>query len=150
MPRTTAQTKANEIAAAVSQVDDLGVQDFLEGFALALTEGAVDAIASMWELPAIVVADDYVEAVQDKSDIADLFEGAREHYNSAGVTDTRPEIVRLDEITDSIVVVRVRWPWLDDDGHEVGAECSTYVLRHNAIGEWKIRSVIMHGAEALN
>lgn len=130
--------------------NDLGVQDFLEGFALALTEGATEAIAEMWETPAIVIADEFVQAVSDQADLEDLFAGARDHYNSASVTDTRPEIVRLDEITDRTAVVRVRWPWLDDEGRELGSECSTYTLRRDGAGNWRIRVAIMHGAEALN
>jgi len=130
--------------------DDLGVLDFLESFALSLTEGATGAIAQMWETPALVVSDDLVQALADRRELEEIFADAREHYNSAGVTDTRPEIVRLDEITDKVVMVRVRWPWLDDEGSELGAECSTYTLRRNASGDWKIRAVVMHGAEALN
>src|SRR5690606_26625013 len=113
-------------------------------------EGASDAIARMWEIPALVIADEFVQDITDKNELHALFAGSREHYNSAGVTDTQPQIVRLDEITDRVVVARVRWPWLDDDGREMGAECSTYCLRRDAMGAWKIRAAIMHGAEALN
>lgn len=130
--------------------DDLGVGDFLEAFALSLTEGAVEAIADMWSLPAIRISDEQVMSITQREELYDLFAGAREHYNSAGVVDTRPEVIRLDEITDRIVMVRVRWPWLDEDDNELGAECSTYTLRRNATGEWKIRCAVAHGAEALN
>ncbi|HYD87046.1 MAG TPA: hypothetical protein VEA80_06205 [Vitreimonas sp.] len=130
--------------------DDLGVVDFLEMFALSLTEGATEAIAQMWETPALVISDEDVRAIGEREELLELFAGAREHYNSAGVTDTRPEVIRLDEITDKVVMVRVRWPWLDDEGNELGAECSTYTLRQSAAGDWKIRCVVMHGAEALN
>lgn len=130
--------------------DDLGVIEFLEMFALSLTEGATDSIAQMWETPALIIGDDAVHQVTERADLVDMFAGAREHYNSAGVTDTRPEIIRLDEITDKVVIVRVRWPWLDDEGNELGAEVSTYTLRHSSLGEWRIRCVVMHGAEALN
>jgi len=73
-----------------------------------------------------------------------------EHYSTAGVCDARPEIVRLDEITDRVLVVRVHWPWLDDQGNALGAECSTYTLRRDSAGDWRIRTAIMHGVEALN
>lgn len=130
--------------------DDLGVMDFLETLALSLTEGATDAIAQMWETPALVISDDAVHQITDTKDLAEMYADAREHYNSAGVTDTRPEIVRLDEITDKVVIVRVRWPWLDEEGNELGADCSTYTLRHSSVGDWRIRCVVAHGAEALN
>lgn len=130
--------------------DDLGIRAFLQGFAEALTEGDTDAIAAMWETPAMVIADEFVQGLESQEELGNLFAGAREHYNSIGVTNTKPEIVRVDEITDKLVVVRVRWPWIDDDGHEMGAECSTYTLRRDSLGDWKIRLAIMHGVEALN
>jgi len=144
LPRTTGAL------APVTAEDDLGVMDFLEMFALALTEGATEAIAQMWETPALVITDAHVVSIDQSDDLFDLFAGAREHYNSAGVTDTQPEIVRLDEITDTLAMVRVRWPWLNDEGTELGAECSTYVLRRCTTGDWKIRCAVMHGCEALN
>ncbi|MGD9966602.1 MAG: DUF4440 domain-containing protein [Hyphomonadaceae bacterium] len=130
--------------------DDLGIMAFLQGFAEALTEGDIEAISAMWETPAMVIADEFVQGLESSEELANLFAGAREHYNSIGVTNTRPEIVRVDEITDRLVVVRVRWPWIDDDGNEMGAECSTYTLRRDSGGDWKIRLAIMHGAEALH
>lgn len=130
--------------------DDLGVMAFLQSFADVLVEGDVEAIAGLWEMPAMVIADEFVQGFDTHDDLAKLFQGAREHYASIGVTNTRPEIVRLDEITDRVVVVRTRWPWIDDDGHEMGAENSTYTLRRDGAGDWKIRLAIMHGTEALN
>jgi len=150
MSRTADQPELETALPQTEAEDDLGVVEFLEMFALSLTEGATDAIAQMWETPALVISDDAVHAVNERDDLLEMFAGAREHYNSAGVTDTRPDVIRLDEITDKVVMVRVRWPWLDDEGNELGGECSTYTLRQTSAGEWKIRAVVMHGAEALN
>jgi hypothetical protein len=150
MARASDDPDVQDLEALSDIEDDLGVIEFLEMFALSLTEGATDSIARMWETPALIIGDDAVHPITDRADLADMFAGAREHYNSAGVTDTRPEIIRLDEITDKVVIVRVRWPWLDDEGNELGAEVSTYTLRQSGAGEWRIRCVVMHGAEALN
>ncbi|MBC7770727.1 MAG: hypothetical protein H7124_18235 [Phycisphaerales bacterium] len=150
MPRTANQPNLETLPPETAADEELGVVEFLEMLALALTEGATEAIAQMWETPALVISDDAVQSIGERAELLDMFAGAREHYNSAGVTDTRPEIIRLDEITDKVVIVRVRWPWLDDEGVELGGECSTYTLRQSASGDWKIRCVVMHGAEALN
>lgn len=58
--------------------------------------------------------------------------------------------MRLDEITDHMVMVRVRWPYLDPQGREMGAETSTYTLVRQGAGEWKLRVAVMHGKEAVN
>ena len=130
--------------------DDLGVEDFLESFARAITAGDGQAIATMWETPAFVLGAEMARVVENAPDIAALFGGAREQYNAIGIVDTKPEIVRLDEINDRLVIVRVHWPWLDEQGREVGAETSTYTLARNGDGEWRLRIAVMHGAEAVN
>ena len=130
--------------------DDLGVQEYLDGFARALTAGDGDTIAQMWETPAFVLGAGMARVVTSSDEVAEFFGGAREQYNAMNVTDTRPEIIRLDEISDHLVMVRVRWPYLDKEGREVGAETSTYTLTREGGGEWKIRIAVMHGQEAVH
>jgi hypothetical protein len=127
---------------------DPGVQDYLDTFAQALTAGDGEAIADLWETPAFVIAADMVRTVDDRSEVADFFGGAREQYNKLGITGTRAEIVRLDAISDRLVNVTVRWPYLDAHGRETGGETSTYTLRRGDDGDWKMRVAVMHGAEA--
>jgi hypothetical protein len=130
--------------------DELGVQEYLNGFAQALTAGDGAAIAEMWETPAFVLGHDMARVVNEPEEVADFFGGARAQYAAIGITDTRAEIVRIDEISDHLVMVRVRWPYLDGEGREMGAETSTYTLTRNGSGEWKLRIAVMHGKEAVN
>lgn len=130
--------------------DDMGVQAYLDRFAEALTAGDGETIATMWETPAYVLGADMARVVNTPEEVAEFFGGAREQYNAQGVTDTKAEIVRLDEISDRLVMVRVHWPWLDAQGNEVGGEASTYTLSREKDGDWKLRVALMHGAEAVN
>lgn len=130
--------------------DDLGVKTYLDGFAKALTAGDDVAIAQMWETPAFVLGQDMARVVNAPEEVADLVGGARAQYAEIGITDTRAEIVRLDEITDQMVMVRVRWPYLDAQGREMGAETSTYTLVRGDSGDWKLRIAVVHGREAMN
>jgi hypothetical protein len=41
--------------------------------------------------------------------------------------------------------VTVRWPYLDGNGDEKGAESSTYTLCRDEDGELKIRVIVMRG-----
>jgi ketosteroid isomerase-like protein len=136
----------------LSQVrdDDLGVQSFLNAFGKALTTGDADAIAQMWETPAFVLGADVARTVSNREEVAELFEGARADYNAMGIVDTKPQIIRLDEVSDHMVMVRVRGPYLDAQGMERGAETSTYTLTRAGDGDWKFRVTVMHGAEAMN
>lgn len=130
--------------------DDLGVKDFLDRFAEAFTSGDGAAVAEFWETPAFVLSADMAQPVNEASEVAEFFGGARDQYNEIGITGTRAEIVRLDEISDHLVMVRVRWPYLDKDRQEMGAETSTYTLARMGDGDWKIRVSVMHGQEAVN
>jgi len=138
-----------EVQPEAPSIDDLGVQEFLNGFAEALTEGDGDAIAEMWEMPAFVLGQDMACVVSDPEEVAEFFGGARKQYREIGITNTRAEIVRLDEITDQMSMVRVRWPYLDPDGQEMGAETSTYTLVRRG-DHWKVRIAVLHGKEAVN
>ena len=130
--------------------DDLGVQEFLNGFKDALVAGDGEAIAEMWETPAFVLGQDMARVVSTPDEAAEFFGGAREQYREIGIADTRAQIVRVDEISDHMVMVRVRWPYLDPQGAELGAETSTYTLVRHGSGEWKIRIAVLHGKEAVN
>jgi hypothetical protein len=141
-----------ELETMLSQAppDDLGVQAYLDEFAKALTEGDGEAIAQMWETPAFILGAGMARPLNSREEVEEIFGGAREQYNAMGVTDTRAVIVRLDEINDELVMVRVHWPWLDASGAEVGGECSTYTLARRDGGDWKLRVAVMHGQEAVN
>jgi ketosteroid isomerase-like protein len=130
--------------------DDLGVQDFLDRFGVALTAGDSSAIADMWATPAFVLSDGAAQVVNTHDEVEELFAGAKEQYNDLGITDTKAQIVRLDEISDHLVMVRVRWPYLDALGMELGAETSTYTLTREGDGDWKFRITVMQGAERAN
>jgi hypothetical protein len=122
------------------------VQQFLDRFAQALTAGDGHTIATLWEAPALVIGDGGVQAVNSTQEVEQFFSGAKEQYNKLGITDTRAEILRVDPMTDRILVVEVRWPYLDQEGNEAGEESSTYTLRRDDQGHLKIRAVVMHGA----
>jgi ketosteroid isomerase-like protein len=125
--------------------DDTNVQPFLDRYARALAAGDAATVASMWETPALVVADQTVRAVAAGSEVEAFFRGAIGQYTERGITGTRADIVWLDQATDRIVVAQVRWPHLDKDGKEIGEEVSTYTLRRSDSGDLRIRAVVMHG-----
>jgi len=141
----------NESDARVEEVasgsrDVTVIQDFLDRFARALTSGDGAAIATMWNVPALVVSDQEVLPVSSTEQVAKFFGGAKQEYNARGVTGTRGEIVNLEWVTDRIAIAEVRWPWLDESGNEVGEEASTYTLRRDDGGNLKICATVMHGA----
>jgi hypothetical protein len=134
------------LAPDVGDVEDAAVQRFFDRLARALTSGDGHAAAAMWELPALIVGDQEVRPLAQQDELESMFAGAKNQYNARGVTGTRAHILRLDWATEAIAIVKVRWPYLDPGGHEVGEETSTYVLRRDDAGRLKLRSAVYHGA----
>lgn len=128
--------------------DNQAVRALLSQLARAVTSGDGDAAAAVWATPALVLGDDMALTVSSSAEIRDVFGSAKPQYNARGITDTRPDILRLDWITHHLAIVEVRWPYLTADGEEVGEETSTYVIRREPDGRLAIRAAVMHGEAA--
>ncbi len=122
------------------------IQQFLDRMARALVSGDGRTVSTMWEVPALVIGDENVMAVSRREEFEAFFGNAKAQYNAQGITDTRPEIVRIEWATKRLATVQVRWPHLDAQGKILGSEVSTYILRRDDKGELKLRVALMHGA----
>jgi hypothetical protein len=123
------------------------VQDLLDRYSQALASGHGSAAAATWELPAYMIGPDLIVAVDRPEKITQFLGEAKEAYNAYGIESTRPQVLDEEWIGDRLVIVRVRWPYLDETGREVGAERSDYTLRRDNGGALRIRSVLMRGVE---
>ena len=121
------------------------VQDLLDQLARALIAGDGEAVAALWETPAIAIGADGVHAVNSREEVAAFFGKGKAQYNAIGVTGTRADLLDLERVGSRIVIAAVRWPHLDASGREVNSESSDYTLRRDDHGKLKIRSVLMRG-----
>jgi hypothetical protein len=121
------------------------VQDLLSQVARAVTSGDGNQIATLWEVPGIIVAGDAVTAISSRAQLEAMFGAAKAQYNQRGIFDTRADIVEEDWVGDRLVVAKVRWPYLDASGREVGGEASDYTLRRDPSGRLRICAVLMRG-----
>jgi ketosteroid isomerase-like protein len=125
--------------------DSGAVRALLARLARALTTGDGRAAASLWATPALVIGDDVALTVKSSADLQDVFGGAKAQYNARGITGIRPDVLRLEWVTHRLAIVEVRWPYLAEDGGEIGEETSTYVIRREPDGRLAIRASVMHG-----
>lgn len=125
---------------------DEAVQAYFERFARALTAGDGATLATMWKTPAFVMADGMAQTVDSPHEVEVFFSGAKDQYEKRGITDTRAEIEAIQWVTAHMVMVQVRWPYLDEEDDEIGGERSTYVLSRADDGSLAMRVVLMHGA----
>jgi hypothetical protein len=121
------------------------VAAYLDRFAHALTSGDGKTIATMWETPSFVIGDDMAKNVASSEEVEAFFAGAKDQYNQRGIVDTKAVIEREEWITDRMVMVDVRWPYLDGRGQTMGSESSTYLLRRADDGSLKMRIAMMRG-----
>jgi hypothetical protein len=145
MPQVTDTEVSGSPEGLEAGPDNGAVRALLARLARALTSGDGKAAAAMWATPALVLGDDMALTVSSSADLQEVFGGAKAQYNARGITDTRPDILRLDWVTNRLAIVEVRWPYLAADGDEVGEETSTYVIRREPDGRLAIRATVMHG-----
>jgi len=119
------------------------VQDFLDELAHALTAGDGEKVATMYEVPALIISDEGVHAISTTEEIAAFFGAAKDEYNAMGVVETRADVIDLERIGTKLMIATVRWPHIDKKGIEVAAESSDYTLRRDDKGKLRIRSVLM-------
>jgi hypothetical protein len=127
---------------------ELEVKQFLEALARSVTMGDGRAAVRFWEVPALVVGEAAVRPVTSNAEVEEHFSTVKHQYYARGIIDTRPDVVSLEWITERIVVVRVRWPYLDANGDERGEETMTYTLRRDDAGNLRLRVAILHGEAA--
>jgi hypothetical protein len=119
------------------------VRTFLETYGRALSEGNLRGVSAAWDVPALVLSDEGAVEVQSAKQIEDFFGGARRQYTERGIVSTKPEIAKIETLSEKMVQVRARWLQLTANKERKGEEISVYVLRRNQNDEWRIRVAIM-------
>lgn len=139
---------AHQVAAKrpTASREQASVQRYLDRFAEAMTSGDLKTMVRLWGVPAFVLGRDEARVVQSESEVEQFFEGSKEMYNERGIVQTRAEIQHLDWVGSDLVVVTVRWPYLNQQEEELGAESSSYTLLRGEDGSYKLRSILMRGA----
>lgn len=131
------------------QREQASVQRYLDRFAEAMTSGDTRTMTQLWGVPAFVIGRTEARVVQSESEVEQFFEGSKDMYNERGITKTRAEILHLDWVGKDLVVVTVRWPYLNEADEELGEESSSYTLLRGEDGGYKLRSILMRGATGI-
>lgn len=127
-------------AAARAAPNDPEIQDFLERFTRSLTSGDGEGAAACFEYPAIMVMANAAQSggnqvLQDRGTVAAFFAQAPEQYHAKGIEETFPDIEDVQWLADDLALVRVRFPYVDADGNDLGdGETSLYVVRRSGDG----------------
>jgi hypothetical protein len=115
------------------------VREFFRQFGEAVSAGEASALASAFATPALLISDEGAVQLSAEAEVEKLFAEAAEAYAERGVASTRADVQTIDTITDRLIHAKVRWPYLDSDGNEVGDEVSTYIIWIDGDGRPRIR-----------
>lgn len=111
----------------------------LERIGQALSTNNLQDLADCWEFPALILSDEGASALTEANQLLSLFARAASGYQSQGLVATRPELERVEPLSEKLTAVEVRWPSFDAAGTEQASERSHYILRQGEDGEPRIR-----------
>jgi hypothetical protein len=109
-------------------MDEGQIKSMLERYGIALSTGDIPGIAYCWEVPALVLSDEGAIAVSAIEGVEEFFRQAVGWYQSQGLTLTKPELERVDKLSEKLASVDVCWPGFDADGNEKYSERSHYII----------------------
>jgi hypothetical protein len=120
-------------------MDDDQIREVLERLGEALSQADLKAVASCWEVPALVLSDQGTIAVAAMGEIERFFDEAVHAYQSQGIVSTSPVVERIEPLSEKLSAVDVRWPAVDSTGNERWTERSHYILQLGDDGRPHIR-----------
>jgi hypothetical protein len=127
-------------------MDDDTIRPFLERYGDALSRGHLAEVAGCWAVPALVLSDEGAIAVSDPAEIERFFSQAVAWYQAQGWVSTKPELQRVERLSEQLIAVDVRWPTFDALGTEQFSERSYYLLQWDAGGQPRIRVALTRSA----
>lgn len=122
------------------------IKSLLEQVGTALSTGDLPGIVNCWEVPALVLSDEGAHAVSEAAEIERFFGQATEWYHAQGLVSTRPELERVEALSESLASVDVRWPSFDAAGNEKFSERSHYLIQVGKDGRARIRVALTRTA----
>lgn len=124
-------------------IDAEDIEQFLIAYGGALSEGDAARVASMHEMPGLVLSDTSTIPLTDRSDLVESVTAAAARFGEAGLAGVRPEYVAIEQLGDELCSADVRWIGVDADGRASRhKEFTFYVLRRSADGEVRIQVAV--------
>lgn len=105
------------------------IEQYLARYAASLTEFDAEAAVELWSTPGMI-ADDRVSGVLDTRE--EMVAGLKQSYplyRELGLASVGHELLDANELSDRLVLVKVRWLFRDADGDLLTDANSYYLLR---------------------
>lgn len=110
------------------------VIDYLDRYAAALTEFDADAATALWSTPGMIVDDRWSGVLASREAMAAGLRQSYPVYQRLGLDSVGYELVDINQLSDALALVRVRWRFLDVEGALLTDANSFYLLRDEGAG----------------
>ena len=105
------------------------IQRTLQEIASALATGDAARVAELWDVPALVLADQGTKAVATRAEVEEFFRASIQWYRDQGTPSALPILDRWQRISERIAAVDVTWRAITPSGEEKSRESSHYLMR---------------------
>jgi NTF2-like protein (DUF6841) len=115
------------------------INQLLERLGLAISSNDLAGISACWTFPALFLSDQTATVISDARQLEQMMAQAVEAYRKQGLASTRHELEQVDELSETLTSMDVRWPAYDASGKEKASERSHYILHLAEDGQVRIR-----------
>ncbi|MEU4363502.1 hypothetical protein [Promicromonospora sp. NPDC023987] len=117
----------------MSQTDP-EIDYYLTRYAATLTAFDSKAAADLWTTPGMILDDRFAGVVEDRATMAQGLEQSYPLYRELGLASVSHECLKVEDLTDAIKLVQVRWLFLDADGNQLTDSNAYYIVRRDVDG----------------
>ncbi|WP_438296011.1 hypothetical protein [Streptomyces sp. HUAS TT7] len=111
------------------------IDDYLARYADTLTSYDAQAAADLWGSPGMILNDQHGAGVlESREAMAIGLEQSYPLYRELGLASVGYERLSHEQLSDTIVLVRVRWLFYDNDGSQLTDSFASYILRRGDEG----------------
>ncbi len=104
-------------------------EKFWTDYGRALVERDVETTVAHYGFPCMALSDDFVGTLAGPDELRAALTQASGYYAQFGMTDVRPEILGIDEVSEKLTRVRLRWHFSGADGEPLVSTNHEYTLR---------------------
>lgn len=120
-------------------VNEKRIDDYLSRYATALAEFDAEAAVDLWSAPGMIADDQFSGVIETRDAMIQALEQSYPLYRQLGLASVDYELFERSVLSERLVLVRVRWIFLDDEGDHLTDATSYYLLRDEEEG---LRAVV--------
>ncbi|MEU8895861.1 hypothetical protein [Nocardia sp. NPDC048505] len=110
------------------------IDDYLTRYAATLTHYDAQAAAELWGTPGMILDDRFAGALDSRAKMAEGLTQSYPLYQKLGLASVGYERLSLQQLADTIYLVRVRWLFYDAEGVQLTDGTNNYILRRDDDG----------------